>query len=80
MSHQATVEDVKDVNDHAPCNEPQDNNGPIDDSDDDAVGCIYASNPRFKSNISQCCFFPSNLLSNYQNNSEIFSLIFLYFY
>ena len=44
------------------------------------VGCIYASNPQLKSNISQCCFFSSNLLSNHQNNSEIFSLIFVYFY
>ena len=44
------------------------------------VGCIYASNPRFKSNISQCHFFSSNLLSNHQNNSKIFSLILLYFY
>ena len=37
MSHQATVEDVEDVNDYASCNEPQDDNGPINDSDDDAT-------------------------------------------
>ena len=45
-----------------------------------SVGCIYASNPQFKSNIFQCCFFLSNPLSNDQNSSKIFSLIFLYFY
>ena len=44
-----------------------------------SVGCIYASNPRFKSNIFQCHFLPSNPLSNNQNNLEIFSLFFSVF-
>ena len=37
-------------------------------------------NPWFKSNISSTSISYSNLLSNIENNSKIFFLIFLYFY
>ena len=40
------------------------------------VGCIYASNPQFKSNILQ---FHSILLSKHQNSLKIFSLFFSVF-
>ena len=56
------------------------NNSQANERRDQRPKCIYASNPQLKSNISQCCFFSSNLLSNHQNNSKICSLIFLYFY
>ena len=45
-----------------------------------SVGCIYASNPQYKSNIFWCLSNSFKLLSKYQNHSKIFFLNFLYFY
>ena len=44
------------------------------------VGCIYASYPRYKSNIFQNLFKSFKLLSKHSKYSKIFFLIFLYFY
>ena len=44
------------------------------------VGCIYASNPQYKSNIFQSLFNLFKPLSKHQNHSKIFFLNFLYFY
>ena len=44
------------------------------------VGCIYASYPRYKSNILQNLFKSFKLLSKHLKYSKIFFLIFLYFY
>ena len=44
------------------------------------VGCIYASYPRYKSNILRNLFKSLKLLSKHSKYSKIFFLIFLYFY
>ena len=44
------------------------------------VGYIYASYPRYKSNILQNLFKSFKLLSKHSKYSKIFFLIFLYFY